>query len=46
MIDKYQMLINSNFKKIDQNYFTFCALITTDSCRQKLMEIKESELEE
>lgn len=46
MIDKYQMLVNSIFKRIDQNYFAFCALITTDDCRQKLMKLKESELEE
>lgn len=45
LLDKYQIMINDSFKKIDQNYFAFCALITTDElrkkCMSKLNEIKE-----
>lgn len=45
LLDKYQIIINDSFKKIDQNYFAFCALITTDElrkkCMSKLNEIKE-----
>lgn len=45
LLDKYQIMINDSFKKIDQNYFAFCALITTDElrkkCMSKLNEMKE-----
>lgn len=45
LLDKYQIMINDSFKKIDKNYFAFCALITTDElrkkCMSKLNEIKE-----
>lgn len=37
LLDKYQIIINDSFKKIDQNYFAFCALITTDELRKKCM---------
>lgn len=46
MIEKYQLFVNSIFKKIDQNYFAFAALITSDVARQKLMKIKDQELAE
>lgn len=38
LIDKYQIIINDTFVKLDQNYFAFCALITTDELRKKCME--------
>lgn len=38
LIDKYQIMINDTFVKLDQNYFAFCALITTDDLRKKCME--------
>lgn len=37
LLDKYQIIINDTFTKLDQNYFAFCALITTDELRQKCM---------
>ncbi len=37
LIDKYQILINDSFSTIDQNYYAFCALITSDSLREKCM---------
>lgn len=37
LLDKYQIIINDSFKRIDQNYFAFCALITTDELRKKCM---------
>lgn len=37
LIDKYQIILNDTFKTIDQNYFAFCALITTDELRKKCM---------
>lgn len=37
LLEKYQIIINDTFKKIDQNYFAFCALITTDELRKKCM---------
>ena len=37
LIDKYQIIINESFNKIDQNYLAFCALITTDELRKKCM---------
>lgn len=37
LLDKYQIIINDTFTKIDQNYFAFCALITTDELREKCM---------
>ncbi len=37
LIDKYQIIINDTFVKLDQNYFAFCALITTDDLRKKCM---------
>lgn len=38
LMDKYQIIINDSFTKLDQNYFAFCALITTDELRKKCME--------
>ena len=38
LMDKYQIIINDSFTKLDQNYFAFCALITTDDLRKKCME--------
>lgn len=37
LLEKYQIIINDTFKKIDQNYFAFCALITSDELRKKCM---------
>lgn len=37
LLDKYQIMINDTFTKVDQNYFAFCALITTDELREKCM---------
>lgn len=37
LIDKYQVIVNDLFTNIDQNYFAFCALITTDDLRKKCM---------
>ena len=37
LLDKYQIMINETFSNIDQNYLAFCALITTDELRNKLM---------
>ncbi len=37
LLDKYQIIINDMFTKMDQNYFAFCALITTDELREKCM---------
>ena len=36
-IEKYQTLINNMFTQLDQNYFAFCALITTDDLRCECM---------
>lgn len=37
LLDKYQIILNDTFTKVDQNYFAFCALITTDELREKCM---------
>lgn len=37
LTDKYQIIINETFTKMDQNYLAFCALITTDELREKCM---------
>lgn len=37
LLDKYQIIVNDMFTKMDQNYFAFCALITTDELREKCM---------
>lgn len=37
LIEKYQLKLNALFKKPDQNYFAFCALITNDELREKCM---------
>ena len=42
LIDKYQLIINGSFNKIDQSYFAFCALITTDALREKCMKLLEN----
>lgn len=44
LLDKYQIIVNDMFKKMDQNYFAFCALITTDELRQKCMKKFDSSL--
>ena len=44
MLDKYQIIVNDIFTKMDQNYFAFCALITTDELRQKCMKKFDSSL--
>lgn len=44
MLDKYQIIVNDMFTKMDQNYFAFCALITTDELRQKCMKKFDSSL--
>lgn len=43
--DKYQIIVNSMFNNIDQNYLAFCALITTDELREKCMSQMESKLD-
>ena len=35
LLDKYQIIVNDMFKTIDQNYFAFLALVTSDELRQK-----------
>lgn len=42
LINKYQLIINSTFDKMDQGYFAFCALITTDELREKCMKLNEN----
>lgn len=37
LLDKYQIMLNETFTSVDQNYLAFCALITTDDLRKKLM---------
>lgn len=37
LLNKYQVLLNDSFTKMDQNYLAFCALITTDELREKCM---------
>lgn len=37
LLEKYQIMINEMFTKIDQNYFAFCALITSDELRKNCM---------
>ena len=44
LLDKYQIIVNDMFTKMDQNYFAFCALVTTDELRQKCMKKFESKL--
>lgn len=44
LLDKYQIIVNDMFTKMDQNYFAFCALITTDELRQKCMKKFDSKL--
>lgn len=44
LLDKYQIIVNDMFTKMDQNYFAFCALITTDELRQKCMKKFEDKL--
>lgn len=45
LIDKYQIILNDSFNEISQNYFAFCALITSDELREKCMQ-KISPMEE
>lgn len=42
LLDKYQIIVNDMFTKIDQNYFAFCALITSDELRQNCMKKLEN----
>lgn len=44
LMDKYQVIVNNMFTKIDQNYLAFCALITTDELREKCMKQLEAKL--
>ena len=44
LLDKYQIIVNDMFTKIDQAYFAFCALITTDELRKKCMKKFEDKL--
>ncbi len=37
LLDKYQIIVSDMFKTIDQNYFAFLALVTSDELRQKCM---------
>ena len=43
LTDKYQIILNDSFKMVDQNYLAFCALITTDELREKLLSKKNNE---
>lgn len=45
LLDKYQIILNDLFTKIDQNYFAFCALITTDELREKCMKKFEKDFQ-
>lgn len=38
LLDKYQIMLNDNFREINQRWFAFLALCTTDEIRQKCME--------
>lgn len=38
LINNYQVKVNDLFTHIDHNYFVFCALVTSDSLREKLMQ--------
>lgn len=38
LLDKYQIMINDNFNEMNQDWFAFLALCTTDGLRQKCME--------
>ena len=44
LLDKYQIIVNDMFTKMDQNYFAFCALITTDELREKCMKKFDSKI--
>lgn len=44
LLEKYQIIVNDMFTKMDQNYFAFCALITTDELRQKCMKKFDSKI--
>lgn len=44
LLDKYQIIINDMFTKVDQNYFAFCALITSDELREKCMKKFENKV--
>ena len=37
LLDKYQIMVNQNFTKMDQNYLAFCALITSSDIRERCM---------
>lgn len=37
LLDKYQIIVNDMFKTVNQNYFAFLALITSDELRRKCM---------
>lgn len=38
LVNNYQVKVNDLFTHIDHNYLAFCALVTSDSLREKLME--------
>lgn len=44
LLFKYQKIINLLFKKVDQDYLAFCALILTDEWRSSLMKAMEERL--
>lgn len=44
LLEKYQIILNDMFTLVDQNYFAFCALITTDELRQKCMKKFENNI--
>ena len=44
LLDTYQIIANDMLTKIDQGYFAFCALITTDDLRKKCMKKFEDKL--
>jgi len=37
LLDKYQIMVNDNFNEMNQEWFAFLALCTTDELRQKCM---------
>lgn len=44
LLEKYQIIVNDMFTKMDQNYFAFCALVTTDELRQRCMKKFDNKL--
>lgn len=43
LTDKFQILINESFIELDQRYFAFLALVTTDELREKFLDKYKNE---